>query len=72
MGMVQAVAASCRHHWLLSEPRQGVIFGVCKHCRATRQYPARLEDTDRYYDYQDLSDGGGTVSLAIRDTSDDS
>lgn len=53
--MAEAVVTSCRHHWLLSEPREGVISGVCKRCRATRNYPARLEDTDRYYDYQDLS-----------------
>lgn len=55
--MVETVVTSCRHHWLLSEPRRGVVSGVCKLCRATRKYPARLEDTDRYYDYQDLDSG---------------
>lgn len=53
--MVQGSVASCRHHWLLSEPRHGVIQGVCKHCRATRSYPARLETTDGFLDHQDLS-----------------
>ena len=53
--MVQSSVVSCRHHWLLSEPRRGVIHGVCKHCRATRDYPAGLESIDGFLDYQDLS-----------------
>jgi hypothetical protein len=53
--MVQSRVASCRHHWLLSEPRRGVIQGVCKLCRAVRTYPARLETTDGFLDHQDLS-----------------
>ena len=53
--MVQGSVASCRHHWLLSEPKRGVIRGVCKHCRATRDYPAWLESTEGFLDYQDLS-----------------
>lgn len=53
--MVQRSAASCRHHWLLSEPKRGVIHGVCKHCRAIRDYPARLETADRFLDHLDLS-----------------
>jgi hypothetical protein len=40
---------------LLSEPKRGVIHGVCKHCRAIRDYPARLETTDGFLDHQDLS-----------------
>ena len=53
--MVQSSVATCRHHWLLSEPKSGVIHGVCKPCRATRNYPARLEGTDGFLDHQDLS-----------------
>jgi hypothetical protein len=53
--VVQSSAASCRHHWLLSEPKRGVIHGVCKHCRATKDYPAGLETADRFLDHQDLS-----------------
>jgi hypothetical protein len=53
--VVQSSAVSCRHHWLLSEPKRGVIHGVCKHCRATRDYPALLEGTDGFLDHQDLS-----------------
>jgi hypothetical protein len=40
---------------LLSEPKRGVIHGVCKHCRATRDYPALLEGTEGFLDHQDLS-----------------
>jgi hypothetical protein len=40
---------------LLSEPKRGVIRGVCKHCRAVREYPDRLEGTEGFLDYQDLS-----------------
>jgi hypothetical protein len=53
--VVQSSAVTCRHHWLLSEPKRGVIHGVCKHCRATRDYPARLEGTEGFLDHQDLS-----------------
>jgi hypothetical protein len=53
--VIQSSVVSCRHHWLLSEPRRGVIHGVCKHCRATRDYPAGLESIDGFLDHQDLS-----------------
>jgi len=53
--VVQSSVVSCRHHWLLSEPKRGVIHGVCKHCRAKRDYPAGLESIDGFLDHQDLS-----------------
>jgi len=53
--VVQSSAASCRHHWLLSGPKRGVIHGVCKHCRAAKDYPAGLETAERFLDHQDLS-----------------
>ena len=40
---------------MLSEPKRGVIHGVCKHCRATKDYPAGLETAERFLDHQDLS-----------------
>lgn len=70
--MVEAVATSCRHHWVLSGPRRGVISGVCKLCRAKRSYPARLEDTDRYYDYQELKSEGRPLVPATHDTREES
>ena len=44
----------CRHHWLLAEPRRGIVPGVCKLCGSQREYPARLEDTDRFFDHEEL------------------
>jgi hypothetical protein len=41
--------AGCKHHWLLGQPNQGVVPGKCRICGAERQYPAVLEDADRYY-----------------------
>jgi hypothetical protein len=35
-----------------------VIDAVCKRCRARREYPARLETTERFDDYQELTMGG--------------
>jgi len=70
--MAEAVATSCRHHWVLSEPRKGVISGVCKRCRAVRYYPARLEETDRCYDYQDLAGEARPLRTPIYETRDES
>ena len=53
--VIQTSAVSCRHHWLLSGPKRGVIHGICKNCRATREYPAGLEGIDGFLDHQDLS-----------------
>lgn len=53
--MVEATASVCRHHWLLSEPRQDVVHGVCIRCGAQRDYPARPEGSDRYDDYEELA-----------------
>jgi hypothetical protein len=49
-----ATTQTCQHHWLLSEPRQGIVPGVCKLCGTHREYPARLEQTDRFFDHQEL------------------
>ena len=51
---MSAVGVVCRHHWLLGEPRQGIIPGVCKLCGSRREYPARLEDTERFFDHEEL------------------
>ncbi len=44
----------CRHHWLLGEPQRGIVPGVCKLCGSRREYPARLEETDRFFDHEEL------------------
>ena len=37
---------SCRHHWLLGQPENGSIKGVCRACGMVREYPAYFEDYD--------------------------
>lgn len=53
--MEQAAISVCQHHWVLTGPREQVIHAVCKFCSATREYPARLEATERFDDYQELA-----------------
>jgi len=52
--MLGASVEVCRHHWLLGEPRGGVVPGVCKLCGQRRQYPARLENTEGFFDHEEL------------------
>ena len=49
---------TCRHHWVLSPPREGWIDGRCKKCGEKRRYPAALDDYDHGDDESDgrLSD----------------
>jgi len=42
-------AVECKHRWVLGQPRQGVVPGRCRYCGAERDYPAVLEDFDRFY-----------------------
>ena len=56
--MEQTTISICQHHWVLTEPHDDVIHAVCKLCRAHREYPARLETTERFDDYQELTMGG--------------
>lgn len=37
----------CRHHWVLGQPREGVVPGRCRQCGAEREYPAVLDDFER-------------------------
>jgi hypothetical protein len=37
----------CRHHWLLGQPLDGQVLGVCRNCNAERAFPSFLEDADR-------------------------
>jgi hypothetical protein len=53
--MVGATTSVCRHHWLLGEPRGGLVHGVCRRCGAQRDYPARPEGSERYDDYEELA-----------------
>jgi len=42
---------------VLTDPHNDVIDAVCKLCSARREYPARLEATERFDDYQELTRG---------------
>lgn len=53
--MEQTAIGMCRHHWVLTDPHDDVIDAVCKRCRARREYPARLENTERFDDYRELT-----------------
>lgn len=53
--VIQTRASACRHHWLLSEPRQGVVQGVCKRCGARREYPAYPEWSELYNGYDEVA-----------------
>jgi hypothetical protein len=36
----------CQHHWLLGQPRAGLIQASCRKCGTEREYPAVLDDID--------------------------
>lgn len=38
---------ACRHHWLLGQPTNGWVAGVCRNCRSERLFPAYLETIER-------------------------
>jgi hypothetical protein len=38
---------SCRHHWVLGQPQDGLIAGFCRGCREERTFPAYIEDYGR-------------------------
>ena len=72
--MEQTTISLCQHHWVLTEPHDDVIDAVCKRCRARREYPARLETTERFDDYQELtvgSVGAKPLSTIYRPPDDD-
>ena len=45
----------CVHHWVLSDPAAGQVLGRCRHCHASRIYPAAPESTQRFDDYRELT-----------------
>jgi hypothetical protein len=51
MERTESNTSGCRHHWLLGQPTDGFVRGVCRSCGAERDYPAFLDDygfdTDR-------------------------
>lgn len=53
--MAQRQASPCIHWWLLSEPRNGGIDGICRRCGAQRIYPSGLEVPETIPDYEELT-----------------
>lgn len=35
----------CRHHWVIDSPHGAVSRGVCKLCRAEREFPNSAQDS---------------------------
>jgi hypothetical protein len=48
-------ANGCVHHWVLTDPSNGVIPGVCKRCGAERGFPTNPEGVERFDDYRELT-----------------
>lgn len=45
----------CVHHWVLSDPSDGMIPGVCKRCGANRGFPTNPEGVERFDDYREIT-----------------
>ena len=58
-------AADCKHHWVLGQPNQGMVSGRCRICGAERQYPAVLDDVDRYYGSDRSMSGEGLLGTGV-------
>lgn len=48
-------SSPCVHRWVLGEPHNGVIRGVCRRCGARRRYPSGLEFVEAIPDYEELT-----------------
>ena len=40
------MSITCAHHWVLGQPKAGIIEGTCRKCGSVRIYPAVLDDLD--------------------------
>jgi hypothetical protein len=47
----------CRHHWLLGQPSEGAISGVCRNCGTRRRFPAAVDETRWENDLDDSALG---------------
>ena len=45
----------CVHHWVLSDPAEGVVSGSCRRCGELRAFPASPDSTDRFDDYREVT-----------------
>lgn len=54
-------STACKHHWVLGQPRDGLIAGFCRKCDARRSYPAYIED----YGRSDQAEAESSEELAV-------
>jgi hypothetical protein len=59
-----AETVPCTHRWVLGQPNQGIVPGRCRHCGAEREYPAVLDDYDRFYPSNELGTGGAERAMS--------
>ena len=52
---VGAASPHCVHHWLLGEPAEGTVTGLCKRCGGQRAFPANPDGTDHLRDVRELA-----------------
>jgi hypothetical protein len=52
--MERRESTPCIHRWLLGEPHNGSIEGICRRCGARRTYPSGLELPETIPDYEEL------------------
>jgi hypothetical protein len=38
---------TCRHHWILGQPKDGAVRGICRKCSLERAFPAYIDDYGR-------------------------
>ncbi len=62
--MARNRATPCVHRWVLGEPRDGAILGVCRRCGARRTYPSGLELPETLPDYEELTASHPPLSAA--------
>ncbi|MGB2693891.1 MAG: hypothetical protein WBD55_01745 [Dehalococcoidia bacterium] len=46
----------CTHRWILSEPNVRGVRGLCRHCGASRLYPANLDLPVVSQEYKELGE----------------
>jgi hypothetical protein len=50
---------------VLGQPRQGIVPGRCRFCGAEREYPAVLEDYDRFYGSDRTMSSDGLLGTGV-------
>lgn len=58
---------NCTHRWVLGQPGNGIVPGRCRLCGAERDYPASLEDLDRWYASAELRTDFSDRSITTED-----